>query len=162
MRFKELVFIMVIIFQSSGCNNTSTNSEMIVPKISEIIEFGEKKHIQEFPPIAGCYISKEDPTGEKTTISIKKNHGNNFQLKLSSGKHHTKQAFTLDMSLEKKNNNLYTTIVKGKKILLSINDKMLSIKPEKPEDIEVLTICWSWGTSLAGNYEKIEGSLGGR
>ncbi|PTX42169.1 hypothetical protein C8P64_2586 [Christiangramia gaetbulicola] len=153
---------MVVIFQSSGCTNTSTNSEMIVPKISEIIEFGEKKYVYDFTPIAGCYISKEDTTGKKTTISIKKNHGNNFQLKLSSGKQHTKQAFTLDMNLKKKNDSLYTSMIKGKKILLSLDDKMLSIKPEKPEDIEVLTICWSWGTSLAGDYEKIEGSLGGR
>ncbi len=151
---------MIIVFQSSGCENSSAHSEIIIPKISEIIELGEMKNLQEFSPVTGCYISKDLPAEEQITICFKKNFSEDFHLKVSSGK--KKQRLTFEMNLNKKSDNLYTTLIKGKKILLRINDKMLSIKPEKPKDIEVLTYCWSWGTSLAGDYKKIEGSLGGR
>ena len=69
-------------------------------------------------------------------------------------------AYTFKGILNQKTNSSYSTVINGKTILIVIANSKLIIKPEKPEDLIVLSIGWSWGTNLAGNYKKISGSLG--
>lgn len=166
MRFKELVFIVIITFLFSGCKHNNGHSEIIIPKISEFIVFGEGKELKVQSNITGTFVSEDlknkNKGTDKVVVSLSKICDGKLQLKVRSIKTKEKPSFSFETVAQKKNDSLYTTILNGKRILLIINNNKLSIKPEKPEDFEVLTICWFWGTSLEGNYKKIKGSLGVR
>lgn len=159
MRFKELVFIVFIVFLFTGCKHNNGNSEIIIPKISEFIVYGEGKELKEQFYIAGTYVSEDlkskNRGTDKVVVSLNKICNERLQIKVHSIAAKEKTSFSFEAVAQKENDSLYTIMLNGKKILLSINNNKLSIKPEKPEDIGVLTICWSWGTSLAGNYKKI-------
>ncbi|CAL67603.1 hypothetical protein GFO_2647 [Christiangramia forsetii KT0803] len=165
MRFKEIIFIMIIIFQSSGCKNNTAHSEIIIPKIAGVIDLEEKKNVEE-QSIVGNYISEIDPVDKKSCDKIRvlvSMIGNDkLQLKVIPRIEKERHSLIFEAVVYKNNDSLFTTLINGKRILINITNKILSIKPEKPEDLRALTTCCSWGSNLAGSYKKIDSTLSGR
>lgn len=150
---------MVIIFLFSGCKDHNGHSEIVIPKISEFIDLGEEREADEHSHITGTYLSEDllgkNGSSEKILIAINEMDQENIKLKVSLIANQENLSISFDVFAQKKKDHLYTMMLNGKSILLVFRNQKLSIKPEKPEDIGVLTNCWSWGTSLAGNYKKI-------
>ena len=113
--------------------------------------------------IAGTYVSndyqKRNEGYDWVGIIIHENADKSITVKIRSRADLKKPTCTLDATAVSTTDEKYKTVLEGKTVLFSFNNKNLTIDSETEGDSSILSFYCSGGASIKGNYEKIDTDL---
>lgn len=108
---------------------------------------------------SGSYVTesyfKRDKGYDWVSVSISKVNEYKYRVSVRSRGDRKRATCTFDSYAYPSNNRSLKAYQNEKSILLSVTGNKLTIKPEKEEDSNILTICCSGGASLSDTYLRI-------
>ncbi|SMO79085.1 hypothetical protein [Solitalea koreensis] len=138
-----------------GCKNASKN------KTANEIEL--KKAVKPETTILGNYVSdgyeKRNEGYDWVAVSVSDLGNEMIKIKVRSRVDKKKPTCTFDAIAQKQDDKTYKSVSNGKGVLFKIENNMLSIASEFPEDDGILFFYCSGGASLGGNYKKINEAI---
>ena len=148
--------LLVVTFASSvfSCKSDMKKQHITNQKEQEVAEKAN---------FSGNYVSNgyDERNQGYDWVAVTVNDGENDQLKISvrSRADKKKPTCTFDTTLQRFDENAFSTVVDGKTVFFRFNENEVVIETEMEEDKNILSFYCSGGASLEGTYSRIDGPL---
>ena len=157
---KTAIILGIIILEISvilGCKQSNEKKQEAI-EVTESTEAREKPKTTQGTFVSDAYDKRAEGY-DWVGVTIKSLDNEQIDIKVRSRADKKRPTCTYDTKAFKLNDSIYRTYEQGKGILFKFTNDVLTIKPESPEDANLLYFYCSGGATLEGSYKKIDESL---